>query len=661
MTLSLTYSLTHPIKPTITPSVKKSIPTLVLLAIILVLSGCVGKAIDGAINRATLSAKNFVENAFPGIDVDNIDGFDDLAANDPCLQGDAVFNNDLCRGATNKKTYDGLREARCVNDNDPDLCGATVTRICDVDFEHSLCRGVPLYDNRLQAQVDRLEAARLEVIFADWTGGVTNDAGVVVPLNDRPSNTHTSNQFLSGLPGVLGTFLTTQAVRDSSFSTPEKAAEFSVTDSDSSGTLTLGLEQGRTTDSNGNEIRPAYDIFTGSDAMDGVVFVAGQYTPTGCVRQDCAIHRYYAGLLPSTDLGEPLEEAPTGGTWTGWIQSVGDVVLDSAFAINFTFNPTNDGTIEAYIVDGANAMRIDGVFDDQGVITGSTQWGSTGQNRQVGNPSGGLISPGTLRGLIGKGGAVAAFISEQTGIQSSGTPNADGYAGGFVAYLTNPLPIETCITAKTCVDYTHWVTAAGPATTPTANRFLTGTPTGLTTGGEVNPIVISTTLASGDGPNALGGEATDGFAIFQAGSTHNAGILSTTRLGAPLSDTFANARWKGLFFDRVGREAIRNSSLTLMVSYNGSAGTITSERIGNENAYTFTGVVFNNVGIITGTITRTVVADTSQNILADTSAGIITGLIGAEGAVAVFHSNANATTSYVGGFVGVPPEAEAGS
>ena len=649
MTLSLTYSLTPSIKPTITPSVKKSIPTLVLLAIILVLSGCVGKAIEGALNRATDSATDAVKKAFPGIDVDNIDGFNDLAANDPCLQGNAVFNNDLCNGATNKKTYDGLREARCVNDNDPDLCGATVTRVC-VDIDHVLCTD-EIYVQRRKARDDRLEALRLEVVFADWTGGVTNDAGVVVPLNDRPSHTHTSNQFLSGLSVALSTVRTTQAVRDSGISSPEKAEEFSVTDSDSSGTLTLGLRQARTTDSNGNEIRPAYDIFTGSDAMDGVVFVAGQYTPTDCVRQDCAIHRYYAGLLPSTDLGEPLIAAPTGGTWTGWIQSVGDVVLDSAFAINVTFNTTTDGgTIEAYVVDSANAMRIDGDFDDQGVLTGSTQWGNAGQNRQVSNPNGGLISPGTLRGLIGQEGLVAAFISEKTGIQPAGTLNADGYAGGFVAYSTNPLPIETCITAKTCVDYTHWVTAADPATTPTANRFLTGTPTGLTTGGEVNPAVSVMTLADRDGADPLGGEATNGFAIFQAGSTHNVGILSTTRLGAPLSDTFANAVWKGLFTERIRRDALKTTSLTLMVSYSDSAGTITSERIGSGNAYTFTNVVFDSFGIITGTITRTEVADESQ--------GIVTGLIGAEGAVAVFHSNANATTSYVGGFGAVPPTPE---
>ncbi len=638
MTLSLTHSLTLPIK--------KSIPTLVLLAIILVLSGCVGKAIEGALNRATDSATAAVKKAFPGIDVDNIDGFNDLAANDPCLQGDAVFNNPLCTGASNenKKTYDGLREARCVIDNDAVLCADTITRVC-VDIDHALCTD-PIYVQRRKVRDDRLEAARLEVIFADWTGGVTNDAGVAVPLNPRPSNTHTGNQFLSGLSVALGAVRTTQAVQSSNLPAVDKAAEFSVTDSNSSGTLTLGLEQARTTNSDNSELRPAYDIFTGSDAMDGVVFVAGQYTPTGCVRQDCAIHRYYAGLLPSTDLGEPLEEAPTAGTWTGWIQSVGDVVLNSAFAINVTFNPTNDGTIEAYIVDGANAMRIDGVFDDQGVITGSTQWGSTGQNRQVGNPSGGLISPGTLRGLIGSGGAVAAFISEQTGIQSSGTPSADGYAGGFVAYLTNPLPIETCITAKTCVDYAHWVTAATPATTPTANRFLTGTPTGLTTGAEVRPIVQSTTLADSDGPNPLGGEATDGFAIFQAGSTHNAGILSTTRLGAPLAETTTNAVWKGLFSDRVGRDARNSSSLTLMVSYAGSAGTITSAFIGRNDAYTFTNVGFDSFGIITGVITRK----------EDSGTGTVTGLIGAEGAVAVFHSDTDTTTeSYVGGFVAVPP------
>ncbi len=653
MTLSLTSSLTPSIKPTITPSVKKSIPTLVLLAIILVLSGCVGKVLDGAINRATNSAKSFLEDAFPDIEgIDDIPGINDLPPNDPCLQGDAVFNNDFCTGASNenKRTYDGLREARCIHENDADLCGPTVTRICDVNFDHSLCRGVALYDDRRDARDETLEKARLEVVFADWTDGVTSDT---------PSNTHTGNQFLSGLSRVLGTLRTTQTVRDSRLPSSDKAAEFTVTDGDSSGTLTLALEQGRTTDSDGNEIRPAYDIFTGGSDDDGVVFVAGQYTPTGCDGQTCAIHRYYAGLLPSTDLGEPLEAAPAKGTWTGWIQSVGDVVLDSAFDINFTFNNTTDGgTIEAYIVDGATVMNIDGDFDDQGVITGSTVWGNTAPNNGVTDADTFSRSPGTLRGLIGQGGAVAAFISEQTGIQSSGRTNAAGYAGGFVAYLTNPLPTETCITEKTCVDYAHWVTAAGPATTPTANKFLTGTATGLTTGAEVNPAVAVTTLAYSDGQFDLEGEATDGFAIFRAGSAHNAGILSTTRLGAPLTETTTDAEWKGLFIDRVGRDQIKNSSLTLMVSYDGSAGTITSASIGSGGAYTFTNVGFNDVGIITGTITRTVVADESQNILADTSAGIITGLIGSDGAVAVFHSNANATTSYVGGFVGVPPEPE---
>ena len=593
-----------------------------------------GKAIDGAINRATNSASEFLKNQFPDIDIDNIEGFDDLAANDPCLQGDAVFDNPLCLGATNKNTYDGLREARCVIDSsNSDLCTTTIERVC-VDIDHALCTD-EIYVTRRKVRDDRLEAARLEVVFADWTDGVTNAT---------PSNTHTSNQFLSGLSGVLGSVLTTQALQDIGLSSSEEAAEFSVTDGDSSGTLTLALKQSRTTDSNGNEIRPAYDIFTGGNVADGVVFVAGQYTPTGCVRQDCAIHRYYAGLLPSTDLGEPLTAAPAQGTWKGQIQSVGDVVLDSAFDINFTFNTTtNGGTIAAYVVDGTNALRIDGVFDDQGVVTGSTQWGSVGQNRQVSNPSGGLISPGTLRGLIGQEGAVAAFISEQTGIQPAGRTNAAGYAGGFVAYLTNPLPTETCITAKTCVDYTHWAEAANLATTATANRFLAGTPTGLTTG-ERNPVVNVMTLAGGVGPNALGGEATDGFAIFRAGSAHNAGILSTTRLGAPL-DEIATAEWNGSFFVRVGRSDIANTTLRLMVSYDGSAGTITSASIGSGGAYTFTNVGFNDVGIITGMITRT----------ADAGAGIVSGLIGADGAVAVFHSNADATASYVGGFVAVPP------
>ena len=198
---------------------------------------------------------------------------------------------------------------------------------------------------------------------------------------------------------------------------------------------------------------------------------------------------------------------------------------------------------------------------------------------------------------------------------------------------------DPCIARNTCVDYTHWATAnaANPTTRPTANRFLTGTATGLTTGGSDTGQI--TNLAS------IGGEATDGFAIYRAGNVHNAGILSTTRLGAPLAETTTNARWTGRFSERVGQGDIANTNITLMVSYSGSAGTITSTNIGSSNAYSFTNVAFNNVGIITGTITRT----------ADTSVGTVSGLIGAEGAVAVFHSNANATTSYVGGFGATPP------
>ena len=198
---------------------------------------------------------------------------------------------------------------------------------------------------------------------------------------------------------------------------------------------------------------------------------------------------------------------------------------------------------------------------------------------------------------------------------------------------------DPCIARNTCVDYTHWAdtNAANPTTTPTANRFLTGTATGLATGGSDTGQI--TNLAS------IGGEATDGFAIFLNGDVHNAGILSTTRLGAPLRDNSTNAEWTGLFSERVGQGNIAETNITLMVSYSGTSGTITSTNIGRANAYSFTNVAFNNVGIITGTITRT----------ADTSVGTVSGLIGAEGAVAVFHSNANATTSYVGGFGATPP------
>ncbi len=128
-------------------------------------------------------------------------------------------------------------------------------------------------------------------------------------------------------------------------------------------------------------------------------------------------------------------------------------------------------------------------------------------------------------------------------------------------------------------------------------------------------------------------------------------------MGAPWRNGLTG-QWKGQFVERVGQaNSLRLSNFTLTVNFDSgtSAGTVSATNVGHSGAYSFT-ANYNNYGVIeNGVITRTVVADDSQNILADTSTGTVTGLIGTDsgfgGAVGVFHSDANATTSYVGGFV----------
>ncbi len=214
---------------------------------------------------------------------------------------------------------------------------------------------------------------------------------------------------------------------------------------------------------------------------------------------------------------------------------------------------------------------------------------------------------------------------------------------------TGNLP-DTCIVRKTCVDYTHWATAnaANPTTTPTANRFLTGTATGLTTGRS------STGTVLGFGANAtehnLSGEsAPGGFAIFRAGTTHNVGLLSTTRFEAPWRNAAVpNAQWLGSFRVQEGVTAIKSSNITLTVNFSGTSGTITGTNDDGNGEY-YVDATYDNFGVMGGTITRTVGAVETT--------GTVSGLVGVHkshgAAVGVFYSNSNqgAAESYVGGFV----------
>ena len=205
-----------------------------------------------------------------------------------------------------------------------------------------------------------------------------------------------------------------------------------------------------------------------------------------------------------------------------------------------------------------------------------------------------------------------------------------------------------------------------PATTNTPlHGFLQGGTDTVNFGslrvGNADPNVRTLNLKDATYNNvALGGDVEDGIAYFAAtigGSSGGyAGIFSGTDLGAPLPaydvSTEPIARWNGKF-GAAGEATITNKDFTLNVN-------LETRKI---NAFVqFTGTIhykldgdFNDEGlIVNGTVSYGIFTnnnpDTVQNI---TKSGILTGLIGQEGAVGVFVADDDAagTSSYAGGFV----------
>ncbi len=204
-------------------------------------------------------------------------------------------------------------------------------------------------------------------------------------------------------------------------------------------------------------------------------------------------------------------------------------------------------------------------------------------------------------------------------------------------------------------------------------RFVKGTASGL----DVTGVKIYTSVHNNStrgrlnfstaefNDRALGGEATDGVAFFFASSGFYAGILSGTDLGAPVDNPAGTtASWVGqlqtIFFDT-------KKDFVLEVTFGGTgdnAGSIEAfvHRQSRDPYYNYYAHHFHlkgdfdDSGLITGTIDA---GKFTNNDREDTSgtrwAGVLTGLIGQEGAVGVFHSNGSL---YAGGFVARPPTTE---
>ena len=175
----------------------------------------------------------------------------------------------------------------------------------------------------------------------------------------------------------------------------------------------------------------AKELTRASDSNDGVQFFKG--TPDGGRTE-----QFFAGILPTTDLGLPVPQNEPDATWTGSYQRAGTGIVNNvSFAIDFEnrtidasadfansndINPANLNTL----IRNANQRGDENVrllifdldFTPNGVIGGTVSF----------YYSESTVDSADATGLIGQDGLVGAFVDSTTG--ASGLQN---FYGGFWA------------------------------------------------------------------------------------------------------------------------------------------------------------------------------------------------------------------------------------
>ena len=379
---------------------------------------------------------------------------------------------------------------------------------------------------------------------------------------------------------------------------------------------------------------------------------------------------------------------------------------DFAIDIHFTSQPYSSASVGRRFSASVTVPHSDGTSNDVSfAIAGTFSASGLLRGRITG-----ADSYGDITGLVGTNGLVASFVSTAT------TGAFGSYVGGFVAVPEGKDGLTRTPPAPNFQTWSHLAvtnTEVTPATDPvsytrltildgislTDNKllnFVVGRATALSRnilgGGTIEKGVISLdygtinanyadrgtksrdfsiplTLTLGDiyshGEKDfnLDGDVADGVSFVQGlvGTNYRfyTGILSGTDLGSQVT---ASGTWKGRFylydaavlnnfqFSSHYREAV---DFTLDVAFN--AGSTTSGTINNKpgflvdsGAFTIDGR-FNDKGIISGTILYST-GDGDLN-------GVLSGLIGAEGLVAVFTGQTE-SGSYItgGGFVARPSD-----
>ncbi|MGU9963321.1 MAG: hypothetical protein ACNYPD_04355 [Candidatus Halichondribacter symbioticus] len=359
---------------------------------------------------------------------------------------------------------------------------------------------------------------------------------------------------------------------------------------------------------------------------------------------------HYAGIYGTSDLGLPIAESDFSAIWPAML-SIRDAeqnFTEQEFSLKVTF-VGETGTIkvdanEEFIsISFRPNLRINGTFGASGVITGSVYYAFDAQT--VTN-----VRNGSLSGLIGTDGVVAAFISDATG--------AAGYVGGFVA-----APSDTARSADLLGSFTGGEELdVNPNPATLTNEFLqiegnaisiagtTVEENGL--GGDPTPTTLDFSEISYGGVTL---SADNGFAYFNGYQAdilyHYAGIFATSDLGAPITlTTNPSADWDGIL--KLGDT---DATFALTVVFDGSDNTVKGfmANISGASDFLIDGT-FNVNGVITGKVHYAEFTDDTTPETTLERNGTLSGLIGVDGAVAVFISDDTGAVGYAGGFIATP-------
>ncbi len=271
-------------------------------------------------------------------------------------------------------------------------------------------------------------------------------------------------------------------------------------------------------------------------------------------------------------------------------------------------------------------------------------------------------------------GVVMVIISGCGGAAPS-TDDSKASAQMEAERVAKLLADEITACGATCAGYAEWLTAnPNLRTIPIEedNRtninnigyYLQGTATGLNTGDVEDAVVTTVTFEDVAKSNNVfkddDDNSFDGFAYFDGvGKRRYAGILLNTNMGAPLTTTSGRAIWKGFIS---GADAFTTpTAFDLTVVFNATGGTINGfiPTPLNRIAFRIIGE-FDAGGVITGITDRRTYSDKEDVRTYDSAprintVGTLRGLIGSDGAVGVFTTDAaNAERPYAGGFVAKP-------